>query len=460
MRQLVWRSLRALFRYVARYINVARIRRHAVLLTILFALFVTLGSVSFTFWKFYHLNRTQYINNIFTKYSVITQIFRDHFQKQTSLTILEANLAVYDLDLIHRKAQADEIMANAKVLKREGFRAINEGLFFDQKGIYTQQFSEAMRATMLTMDQHIFFYIESPRRAVMLKDTKLEPYEPWNLLYAYIAIISIIIISYILILQRIRPLRLLRKRIAVFGEGDMDISFAVKGRDDEIALVANELDSTRLKIRALLESRTLFLRNLMHELKTPIAKGRIASEMLDGDKHRIRFNKIFERMESLINEFALIEEVTAGSEHLDISQYRLLDLIDGAIDLAMVDAGHVKVRVEAAYKIDADYRLFATAIKNMIDNAMKYSPDREVTIGTDGNEIWFDNKGEGLSHPLSYYVEPFTKDRPSKDSFGLGLYLVDSILKTHHMVLAYEYHEGINRFVFVPDRHHKLAPKE
>lgn len=427
-------------------------RHHAVLLTILFALVVTLGSVSYTFWKFYHLNRTQYINNIFMKYSVITQIFREHFQKQTSLTILEANLAVYNLDLIHKKERADYILRKAKVLKREGFKTINEALFYNRQGIYTQKISEDMRATMLQKDHDIYFYIESPRRAVMLKDTKLEPYAPWNLMYAFIVIVSIIIVSYILILQRIRPLRQLQKRIAAFGAGNMEVSFAIKGREDEIALVANELENTRLKIRALLESRTLFLRNIMHELKTPIAKGRIASQMLDTDKHRTRFNTIFERMEFLINEFALIEEVTAGSEYLEISEYRLLDLIDGAVDLAMVDTDSVLVNIDASYRLYADFRLFATAIKNMIDNAMKYSPDHHVTIGTDGAEIWFDNKGEELGHPLSHYVEPFTKEHPSKSSFGLGLYLVDSILKLHHMVLAYEYHDGINRFVFVPER--------
>ncbi len=447
----VRRHLGLFVRFLITKSKINRVRHHAVLMTILFAFIVTLGSVSYTFWKFYHLNQTQYINNIFTKYSVITQIFRAHFQRQTSLTILEANLALYNLDLVSKQEQVDEIMDKAKVLKREGFKAINEALFYNKQGVYTQQIAEDMRATMLQKDEHIYFFIESPRRAVLLKDAKLKPYAHLNLLYAYIVIVAIIIVSYILILQRIRPLRLLKKRIAAFGEGNMDTSFAIKGRYDEIALVANELEDTRVKIRALLESRTLFLRNIMHELKTPIAKGRIASQMLEQDKQRIRFNKIFQRMESLINEFALIEEVTTGSEHLQKNEYRLLDLIDGAIDLAMVESDAVAIEIDSAYKRDADFRLFSTAIKNMIDNAIKYSVDHHVTIGTDGAEIWFDSVGEELGHPLSYYVEPFTKKHAAKSSFGLGLYLVDSILKIHGMVLAYEYHEGVNRFIFVPE---------
>lgn len=84
----------------------------------------------------------------------------------------------------------------------------------------------------------------------------------------------------------------------------------------------------------------------------------------------------------------------------------------------------------------------------MIDNAMKYSPDSHVKILMINGELSFESKGKRLAHPLQYYIEPFTKDNPSKSSFGLGLYLVDSILKAHNQVLAHEYENGVNRFIF------------
>jgi len=88
----------------------------------------------------------------------------------------------------------------------------------------------------------------------------------------------------------------------------------------------------------------------------------------------------------------------------------------------------------------------------MIDNAMKYSIDRHIHISTVEDEIWFESRGERLKQPLTYYVQPFTKDENARDSFGLGLYLVDAILHAHDMVLAYEYLEdkGVNRFIFEP----------
>jgi two-component system OmpR family sensor kinase len=84
----------------------------------------------------------------------------------------------------------------------------------------------------------------------------------------------------------------------------------------------------------------------------------------------------------------------------------------------------------------------------MIDNGIKYSTDAHVKILIKSNELCFESRGACLAHPLQYYIEPFTKDNPSKNSFGLGLYLVDSILKAHGQVLAHEYDNGINRFIF------------
>ena len=259
--------------------------------------------------------------------------------------------------------------------------------------------------------------------------------------------ISIIILSFIVVLQKLRPLIRLRRKIVMFGDGDMNISFKTSS-NDEIGSIANELESARVKINTLLESRTLFLRNLMHELKTPIAKGTILTQMLSSPKHRDRFVSIFGRLESLVTEFALIEEVTNINDKSEFKEYRLVDIIDGAIDMAMVERESVNVSVHANVKLVVNYRLYTTAVKNMIDNAIKYSPDGQVRILILNDELAFESHGKCIANPIQYYIEPFTKDNPSKNSFGLGLYLVDSILKAHDKVLAHEYDDGVNRFIF------------
>ncbi|MEN8302671.1 MAG: ArsS family sensor histidine kinase [Campylobacterota bacterium] len=422
-------------------------RKHAVLITVLFALIVTLASVSAIFWEFYKLNKQQYIDHIFTKYSVITQIYRDHKQRKNSEIMLEANLAVYKLHTIKEKSQQNQILSAGKVLKREGFESINSAVMLSAKGLYTKNTVSKLNATMIMYINSIYFHIQTPDGSIMIKDEELKPYSGLNVLYAYSTIFMIITISFMLILQRLKPLIKLRRKVALFGRGDLHVSFKTNS-SDEIGLVSNNLELAREKIQNLLESRTLFLRNIMHELKTPIAKGTIATQMLDTQKQRDRFSSIFSRLEALVEEFAMIEEVTSVGSKDDFKEYRLVDIIDGAIDMAMVDRGNVSVVIGGDAKITANYRLYTTAIKNMIDNAMKYSPDSHIGILMINGELCFESRGDCLAHPLQYYIEPFTKDNPSKNSFGLGLYLVDSILKAHDQVLAHEYVSGVNRFIF------------
>jgi two-component system, OmpR family, sensor kinase len=413
----------------------------------LFALSITLLSVSAIFWEFYKLNKQQYIDHIFTKYSVIVQIYKENQQRKSSEVMIEANLAVYKLFLIKEETERKQIIDEGKVLKREGFKSVNTSVMLGEQGLYQRNTVSNLDAIMLENKTVVYFHIKTPAGSILIKDEELEPYNDLNMMYAYSTIFTIITLSFLLILQKLRPLIRLRKKIALFGNGDMKVSFKTRN-SDEIGLVSNEIESAREKIENLLNSRTLFLRNLMHELKTPIAKGTIATQMLDSQKQRDRFTSIFSRLEALVTEFAMIEEVTSVDDKSEFMECRLLDVIDGAIDMAMIDESAVTLLVTGDVKVNANYRLYATAIKNMIDNAMKYSPDSHVTILMINGELSFESKGKRLAHPLQYYIEPFTKDNPSKNSFGLGLYLVDSILKAHNQVLAHEYEDGVNRFIF------------
>ena len=423
-------------------------QKYAVLITVLFALSVTVIGVSYSFWQFNKLNKQQYIDHIFTKYSVIIQIFRENVLQQSSDIALEANLAVYKLKLVKEREKLTTILKQAKLLKRRKFKSINTSLYLNKDRLYKQNTVIDIKISMLHYKKSIYFYVTSPTSSILVKDEDLKPYVATNILYTYATIITISVISFLLILQKLKPLMRLRRKIALFGNGNMDISFKTSSCD-EIGSVANELENARQKINNLLEARTLFLRNIMHELKTPIAKGMIAVHMLKSPKQKDRFLSIFKRLESLVNEFAMIEEVRSLDSKENFSEYRVVDIIDGAIDMAMVSQDSVTVDVDSSKKIYANYRLYTTAIKNMIDNAMKYSTDGRIKIIMRGDELCFESLGEKMKHPLKYYIEPFTKDNLSKNSFGLGLYLVDSILQAHNQVLAYEYKDGVNCFIFV-----------
>ena len=95
---------------------------------------------------------------------------------------------------------------------------------------------------------------------------------------------------------------------------------------------------------------------------------------------------------------------------------------------------------------NVDFELFALTIKNLFDNAMKYGEEKPLVILKD-NTIYIQNRGNKLTQDIQKYNKPFSRQyENSKDGLGLGLYIVNSILKAHNLELNYSYKNGINIF--------------
>ena len=406
-----------------------------------------MGTVSFTVWEFYQLNQQQYLSNIFSKNELVRQIYGDALERRSDLKALEKSLATYSLYTVHDKKTEKSILEKGEKVQKEFFESSNTSISQIERPILISDILEESFIEMLIYEDRVYFHMKTPFESFLLEAKGLKPYHMGNLLYSYLTIIWIILISFFYILRRFYPLRQLRDNIKKFADGDLQVSFKLNGKD-EISEVANEFDNAARKINILIESRNLFLRNIMHELKTPITKGRFSVEMLDDNKYKTRLLHVFIRMEGLINEMALVEQIASGFEQTKVEDYRAVDLISEAIDMGFFEAENYSLDISSDLMLHVDYKLFATAIKNMIDNAIKYADDKKVIITARQGKLLFENYGKGLDEPLSYYLEPFTKSHKAVHSFGLGLYIVSAILESHGYKLKYEHLNGWNRFWF------------
>jgi len=186
----------------------------------------------------------------------------------------------------------------------------------------------------------------------------------------------------------------------------------------------------------------------MHELKTPITKGRITAEMIEDGKNKQRLISTFEKLESLLNEFIQIEQITVNNTLINKEIVKVSSTINEAVKIAMINKNQIKIDIKSDYDIKVDKKLFTLAIKNLIDNGIKYSSNKVVEVKVTDTHIEFLSLGAPLKEDLSYYIEPFTQeDTKVKNGFGLGLYIVDSILKAHNLKLKYKHENGKNVFV-------------
>jgi two-component system OmpR family sensor kinase len=121
------------------------------------------------------------------------------------------------------------------------------------------------------------------------------------------------------------------------------------------------------------------------------------------------------------------------------------DLVDASVDMLMIENPQrlITTEIEEDYLTEVDFELFTLVIKNLLDNALKYSTDKHVTVIISAQGLEVMNIGEKLKEPLENYFKPF---HTSKKGLGLGLYIVKSILDIHQMHLDYLYTEGANWF--------------
>ncbi len=339
----------------------------------------------------------------------------------------------------------------------EQIRSINFRIVLDFSEIQniievTKHLTPVSEITVLKSKKRTFIKIENPEGIFILEDLDSRKKLPMRLYFSLFASLLILVIVYFIVIRKLAPLSALRLKIRKFGEGQTDISTATD-KKDEIADVANEFDSTIKKISNLNASRKLFLRNIMHELKTPLTKGRIAAEMLEESKNKERLVDVFARMDSMIDQLGKIEQLISGYLEIQRKEFRFIDILEHVQDLLMIDRTCIDVN-RADLILHADFELFAIAVKNLMDNGLKYSRDKKVSIDIRGSRIYFISKGACLKEELEFYTQPFSRDNTNnKQGMGLGLYITNEILAKHAFTLLYECKDEGNCFIIDTGAH-------
>ena len=403
-------------------------KRSSVFYTITFIFALALTSIFLAFLWLMDYDKQNYARELNAKYSTIArnQLFlmsgiinEKEYERQTG---------DFKMPEITNERQKEEILANATVLEEIS--------------------ADIGSSAIMIYQNHHYLKVQHVDKVLLLKDNDYQPYR-YDIIKIIFSLVAIILLAaYVFVIKKLKPLRKLKRQIAKFAAGEIDEVQNVSSGNDEISEVAEAFYDAVSQIKNLNASRKLFLRNIMHELKTPITKGRLAAEMIEKSKNQERLVSVFIKLENLINEFAAVEQVTSNIALNNTKICRIDDVIDEALDIAMVDPGQVTISKLEDVNLNADFKLLAIAAKNMIDNALKYSPNKHVNITITRESIKFINEGERLSKELRHYVEPFTKGESAQKSFGLGLYIVENIIKAHKLTLSYEYKNGLNVFSF------------
>ena len=402
--------------------------RSSIFITITFIFGLALVSIFLAFLWLMGFDKQNYTRELNNKYSNVARTNLLYMGGIINKAQYDRQLSNIDMPEITAKNEKEEILKNAAVLEEIS--------------------SDLGSSAILLYDKHHYLKIEHLDELKLLMDKEFQPYR-YEVIKAVFAVVAVILLAaYIFVIYKIKPLRKLKRQIVKFANGELDGVQNVGNGKDEISEVSEAFYEAVCQIKALNDSRHLFLRNIMHELKTPITKGLIAAQMIEKSKNQERLISVFHKLENLINELAAIEQITSKIGLTNKTPCLKRDLIDEAIDIAMVEKEHVGISELDEVRVMVDFKLFSVAIKNMIDNGIKYSTDKHVNIMVSKDHMKFITQGEKLKNDLDFYIQPFIKGEDAQKSFGLGLYIVSNILEAHGLKFGYEYKNGMNVFIF------------
>ena len=250
-----------------------------------------------------------------------------------------------------------------------------------------------------------------------------------------------------------RRLEALKQGVEAFGAGALHQRVAEDGRD-EVAAVGASFNRAAGRIEALLRSHQTLLANASHELRSPLARLKMATAMLE-DAAPPQRAVLRKEVETNIAELdALVEEVLLASR-LDATAQLDVRAPVSLLALAAEEAARVGALAQGDdVSVPGDERLLRRALRNLLENARRYgrgSDDGDVEVrvqrGPDGGaEVRVCDRGAGVPDAYRERIfEPFFRlpgHAERAGGVGLGLSLVRQIAERHRGRVRCEAREG------------------
>ncbi|NQZ58700.1 MAG: HAMP domain-containing histidine kinase, partial [Lentisphaeraceae bacterium] len=107
---------------------------------------------------------------------------------------------------------------------------------------------------------------------------------------------------------------------------------------------------------------------MMHELKTPIAKGMIIAETIPDDfQDKAMLQRAFERMNNIIKELATVERVSSNTLTVHKSTHKFEELYQHTLEILMTNDNLIHTNIKD-FELTVDHSLFIIVLKNLLDN--------------------------------------------------------------------------------------------
>jgi signal transduction histidine kinase len=246
-----------------------------------------------------------------------------------------------------------------------------------------------------------------------------------------------------------RRLEALQHGVERFGAGALGQRVDASGRD-EVAAVAGSFNRAAERIESLVRSHQSLLANASHELRSPLARLKMAVSMME-DADGPQRERLRSEIHTNIRELdALVEEVLLASR-LDNHVETALDPVD-LLAVAAEEAARLDVEVQTEaplVQVTGDERLLRRVVRNLLENARRYG-GAEVVVQlarrAGAVELRVCDRGPGVPEAMRERIfEPFFRlpgHAERAGGVGLGLSLTRQIARRHGGSVRCEARDG------------------
>lgn len=250
-----------------------------------------------------------------------------------------------------------------------------------------------------------------------------------------------------------RRLESLKRGVEVFGAGALHHRVDASGQD-EIAAVAGSFNQAAARIESLVRANQSLLANASHELRSPLARLKMAVEMLERTDAAQRaplkaeIERNIRELDELVEEVLLASRLDARERTPDGAHAPLREPVD-VLGLAAEEAARVDAQLDLPEPRDAsealpatlsgDERLLRRALRNLLENARRYGgssvPELQLRRRGARLEMRVLDRGPGVPEAQRERIfEPFYRlpgHAEQAGGVGLGLSLVRQIARHH-----------------------------
>jgi signal transduction histidine kinase len=257
------------------------------------------------------------------------------------------------------------------------------------------------------------------------------------------------LVAALLVARRIvRPMRALADAAVKVGRGETIGPLPETG-PDEARRSARAFNEMRERLDRFVRDRTQMLAAISHDLRTPITSLRLRAELLDDPEMRERMIETIEEMQNMTE--ATLAFVRADQAEEETKPIELAALVDSLADDLVELGNKVEVIEEARPVVRGRSVALRRAIRNIIENAVRYGEVARVTVTADPAQaeahIVVEDDGPGLpDEDLERVFEPFVRGETSRSretgGLGLGLAIARSIMRSHGGDVRLENRDG------------------